>query len=154
PVVLLRHRMSDFPSPLKSPIPVIDQLAGMPVAINAWNTVVAPIISHTATSPVVLLRHRTSELSSPSEAPTPAIGQVLGMPVAMNACSTAEGRFISHSATSPLVVLRHRMSASASPLKSPVPAMLHGAPGLDSMICDVTLVWLTSHICGVPTNGS
>src|SRR5262249_24662044 len=56
--------------------------------------------------------------------------------------------------TSPDIVLRNRMSASASALKSPVPAMLHGAPGLDSMVCAVTLRLLICQICGVPTSGS
>src|SRR2546425_1054760 len=63
PVVVLRHRMSALPSPLKSPGPAIDQLAGTlpkppPCEIEA------PFISHTAVSPPVC-RQAMSLLPSP-----------------------------------------------------------------------------------------
>src|SRR5689334_6072738 len=72
----LRHRMSDRPSPLKSPTPAtLHEASGRtatPFAVtSALEVMAAPFMSHTATSPEVL-RHRMSLLPSPSKSLSPA----------------------------------------------------------------------------------
>ena len=65
PVERLRHRMSDFPSPLKSPSPAMPQLGSTTVANVAPLDIAAPFMSQIVFAPVVLLRHRMSALPSP-----------------------------------------------------------------------------------------
>src|SRR6267154_534326 len=64
PVAVLRHRMSDLPSALKSAIPAIVQLGSVIVANTAPPESAVPFISQIVFSPVALLRHRTSDLRS------------------------------------------------------------------------------------------
>src|SRR5260221_10421818 len=74
PVTLLRHRISDLPSPLKSPTPAMLQLRSATVSNpTPLESTVAPLMLHTIFSPVTLLCHRTSDLSSASTSPTPAM---------------------------------------------------------------------------------
>src|SRR5579871_4650955 len=75
--LLLRHRMSDLPSPLKSPTPATLQLASgfiaaPPDVASALALIVVPFMVQSVTSPVVVLRHSTSRLPSPLKSPIPA----------------------------------------------------------------------------------
>src|SRR5258707_11673031 len=75
PVELLRHRMSDLPSPLKSPTPAMLQFGSATVANVTLLEIAAPFISQITFSPVVLLRHRISDLPSPLKSrPTRSAG--------------------------------------------------------------------------------
>src|SRR5450631_3846628 len=120
-----RHRMSLLPSPLKSPIPTMDQTVGaFPTNEGppGFKTLV-PCISQLTTSPLVS-RQRMSLLPSPLKSPVPTIDQTVG------AFPTNEGPpgfktvvpFISQITTSPLVS-RQRMPLWPSPLKSPAPTI-------------------------------
>src|SRR2546430_14579745 len=73
PVARLRHRMSDLPSPSKSPTPAMLQLRSASVGMTPPPAMVVPFNSQIAFSPVVPLRHRMSDLPSPSNSPTPAM---------------------------------------------------------------------------------
>src|SRR5436190_2076901 len=75
PVVVLRHRMSALPSPLKSPMPSIVQAVGT-LPKPPLDEIDAPFISQTATLPL-LSRHRRSPLPSPLKSPVPAIVQLV-----------------------------------------------------------------------------
>src|SRR5262249_58868282 len=68
-----RQRMSDLPSPLKSPVPTMDQVvATFPTpAVLGFKTVV-PSISQIATLPLVSLQ-TMSDLPSPLKSPNPTI---------------------------------------------------------------------------------
>ena len=118
--LVLRHRMSDLPSPLKSPVATIDQLFGtLPIAADVETAV--PFMNHMATLPLVS-RHRMSVLPSPLKSPVPDTDQMDDM-VAILADEEIDDPFINQIATVPLV-LRHRMSDFRSPLKSAVPAIV------------------------------
>src|SRR5450631_2175456 len=117
--------MSLLPSPLKSPVPTMDQTVGaFPTNEGSpgFNTLV-PFISQITTLPLVS-RQRMSLLPSPLKSPVPTMDQTVGT------FPTNEGPpgfktlvpFISQITTSPPVSL-HRMSLLPSPLKSPVPTM-------------------------------
>src|SRR5215470_11543296 len=124
PLVVSRHRMSHLPSPLKSPVPTMDQLVGtLPTpAVLGFKTVV-PFISQIAILPLVVSRQRMSHLPSPLKSPVPTMDQLAGTfptPAALGFKIVVP--FISQIATLPLVS-RQRMSHLPSPLKSPVPTM-------------------------------
>ncbi len=71
PVARSRHRMSDLPSPSKSPTPAMLQLRSITVEIGALLESVVPFMSQIAFWPVVLLRHKISDIPSPlKSAPT------------------------------------------------------------------------------------
>src|SRR5215471_13025621 len=146
--------MSDLPSPLKSPIPLMTQSGETPLRMLVASAIDGPFISHRPTAPVEVLRQMMSALPSPLTSPTPLIIQSLVTPLTMLVARMIEAPFISHRPTSPVVVLRQMRSALASPLTSPVPLMTHCGPGSGITVCDVTVVLLTSQICGVPANGS
>src|ERR1700732_376886 len=60
------HRMSDFPSPSKSPVLIITQeRGGEPITSAAFGPM--PFISQIPTWPVELFRHRISCMPSPSK---------------------------------------------------------------------------------------
>src|SRR6266853_1726969 len=135
PVTLLRHRMSDLPSPSRSPTPAMLQLRSATVANTApFESRVAPLMSQTIFSPVTLLCHRTSDLPSASKSPTPAMLQLRSviafMPAALEITAPMDAPleiavpFMSQIVFSPVARWRHRMSDLPSPLKSPTPAML------------------------------
>src|SRR5258708_10889776 len=66
PVTPLRHRMSDLPSPSKSPLPAMRQLRSVTVArLVAPPEIVVPFMSQIEFEPVALLCHRMSDLPSP-----------------------------------------------------------------------------------------
>src|SRR5215467_6706529 len=122
PLVVSRHRTSLLPSPLKSPVPTIDQVVGtFPTpAVLGFKTVV-PFISQIATLPLVVSRQRMSHLPSPLKSPVPTTDQLVGTfptPAVLGFKTVVP--FISQIATLPLVS-RQRMSDLPSPLKSPVP---------------------------------
>lgn len=80
-----RHRMSDFPSPSKSPVSAIVQIGDTaPSATgfrtDSWN------ISQTATSPVLVLRQRMSAKPSPLKSPVPAMIRAADCSRCRNAC--------------------------------------------------------------------
>src|SRR5438552_5800972 len=70
PLVGFRHRMSDLPSPLKSPTP--STIQGDMLPKPTLLTTAPPFISHRATLPLVGFRHRMSDLPSPLKSPTAA----------------------------------------------------------------------------------
>src|SRR4029077_16506625 len=77
PVVLCRHRMSVWPSPLKSPMPatlhVESTVTALPPRVTSVSEeIVEPFISHVTRDPLVLCRHRRSASPSPSKSPMPA----------------------------------------------------------------------------------
>src|SRR5208282_4048016 len=111
-------------SPLKSPVPTIDQAVDTVATYVAVGfKIVVPFISQIATSPAVS-RQRMSVLPSPLKSPVPTIVQVLGdtVPTYEVVGFKIVVPFISQIATSP-DVSRHRMSPMPSPLKSPVPTI-------------------------------
>src|SRR5438552_17698097 len=69
PVAPLRHRMSDLPSPSKSPVPAMLQLRSVTAADGALLEIAAPFMRQIAFRPVVQLRHRMSALPSPLKSP-------------------------------------------------------------------------------------
>src|SRR5260370_23304595 len=76
PLVVSRQRMSPLPSPLKSPVPTIDQLVGtFPTPAVLGFKMVVPFISQMATLPLVS-RQRMSDLPSPLKSPVPTIDHV------------------------------------------------------------------------------
>src|SRR5215470_15201098 len=80
PEVALRQRMSDFPSPLKSPTPAMTQSAvappGEPVPLTD-----KPFRNQMDTDPELVLRHRMSDFPSPLKSPMPATTQsVVALP--------------------------------------------------------------------------
>src|SRR5208283_1608773 len=116
--------MSVLPSPLKSPVPTIDQAVDTVATYVAVGfKIVVPFISQIATSPDVS-RQRMSVLPSPLKSPVPTIVQVLGdtVPTYEVVGLKIEVPFISQIATSPDVSCQ-RMSALPSPLKSRWPAI-------------------------------
>src|SRR5262245_7484460 len=102
-----RHRMSALPSPLKSPVPITDQLVGTIPSVTDCCTD-SPLLSQIAILPE-LSRHRMSALPSPLKSTKPATCQDTGMLPRPPAALTV-APFISHTAMSPVDVLRHRMS--------------------------------------------
>src|SRR5207253_9437786 len=76
PVAPLRHRMSDLPSPSKSPTPAMLQLRSVTVANIAALEIAVPLMSQIVFSPVERLRHRMSDFPSPLKSPSPAMPQL------------------------------------------------------------------------------
>src|ERR1700749_1379579 len=72
------HKMSALPSPLKSPVPLIDHWPGM-LATNElfWFNMGAPFISQMGTLPEVS-RHRQCPMPSPLKSPVPGMLQLVG----------------------------------------------------------------------------
>src|SRR6266851_2158893 len=64
PVLEFPHRMSDLPSPLKSPVPTIFQPAP-PVPAAPLPICVVPFISQIQAPPVLAFCHRMSDLPVP-----------------------------------------------------------------------------------------
>src|SRR5690349_8802918 len=125
PVVPLRHRMSDLPSPSRSPTPAMLQLRSDTVANTApFESTVAPFMCQIALSPVALLCHRMSDLPSPSKSPTPAMLQLRSVAVFVAGLPDTAAPFMSQIVFCPVAPLCHRMSALPSPSKSPTPATL------------------------------
>src|ERR1700691_381187 len=123
PLLLLRHRMSAMPSPLKSPTPTTDQLVGtLPRPELLGFKIVVPFISQIDKSPVVS-RHRMSAMPSPLKSPTPTTDQLVGtLPRPELLGFKIVVPFISQIDKSP-AVSRQRMSAKPSPLKSRWPTI-------------------------------
>src|SRR5215467_5047505 len=71
----LRQRMSLLPSPLKSPVSMIDQSVGTFATPTDWMSC-APFISQIATVPVLASRHRMSDEPLPSKSPVPTMTQL------------------------------------------------------------------------------
>src|SRR5215472_14883474 len=65
PLLVLRHKMSVVPSPLKSPVPLITQAAGTPAATDTSSATDVPFISQIRTLPVEASRNRRSDCRSP-----------------------------------------------------------------------------------------
>src|SRR5579862_2506213 len=65
PVRPLRQSTSEYPSPLKSPVPDTCQVTGTPVASEAFLRILRPFISQRVRSPALVLLKRISEMSSP-----------------------------------------------------------------------------------------
>src|ERR1700722_12829713 len=79
--LVLRHKMSELPSPLKSPIPAMLQLesgvTAEPPSVSVWLEVICdPFIVQSISEPL-LLRQRMSDLLSPLKSPIPATLQEL-----------------------------------------------------------------------------
>ena len=113
------HRMSDLPSPLKSPVPLICQLGpGLNRAGGAPVIAFVPSISQIAGVPSSFC-HRMSDLPSPLKSPVSLICQ-LGPGLTSRAAPTDQ-RSCRPSARSPACHCSfcHRMSDLPSPLKSP-----------------------------------
>src|ERR1700691_1017777 len=78
PVVVLRASMSAMPSPLKSPVPTIDQAVDtLPSAELLGFKIVVPLISQIDKSPAVS-RQRMSALPAPLKSRWPTIDHVGG----------------------------------------------------------------------------
>src|SRR5882672_5526269 len=114
------QRMSLLPSPSKSPVSTIDQMAGAEPAAAACVTC-SPFINQIATVPLLVSRHRMSLLPSPLKSPVPAMVQLVGTEPtpAPEACAP----FMNQIATLPLLSCQ-RMSLLPSPSKSPVPTIV------------------------------
>src|SRR5262252_3663118 len=65
PLLVLRHKMSVVPSPLKSPVPLITQAAGTPAATDTSSATDVPFRSQIRTLPVEAARNRRSDCRSP-----------------------------------------------------------------------------------------
>src|SRR5262249_60175010 len=98
--------MSDLPSPLKSPIPLMTQSGETPLRMLVASAIDGPFISYRPTSPVVVLRQMMSDLPSPLTSPTPLITQLLATPFGMLGASAIEAPARSPSSASPAVELR------------------------------------------------
>src|SRR5258705_401595 len=113
--LLCCHRMSDLPSPLKSPVPLISQLGpGLNGPTAPTNVASVPSISHIAAVPLSCCQMMSS-LPSPLKSPVPLICQVgpgLNEPAAVTVVAVVPS--ISHAAAQPLL-LCHRMSDLLSP---------------------------------------
>ena len=112
--LLLRHMMSVFPSPLKSPVAATVQLVGI-TPKSALDAMTPPFMNQMFTSPLEL-RQRMSVLPSPLKSPVPMMDQLAGI-VPRSAAELIVPLFMNQATTSPLV-LRQRMSDLASSLKS------------------------------------
>ena len=144
--LLFRHRMSDLPSPLKSPKPAIFQdasgAAGLPPNVTVWlEAIWDPFIVQSTRLPL-LLRHKTSDLPSPLKSPSPAIfqdasGAAADAPSPTFVLDKICEPFIVQSISVPLV-FRHRRSAFPFPLKSPTPETLQDASGATGFPASVT----------------
>src|SRR6266850_2562225 len=125
PVALLCHRMSDLPSPSKSPTPTMLQLRSLTAPKTCRLKIVAPFMNQIEILPVAPLRHRMSDLPSPSKSPTPVMLQLRSVTVAkLVAPPEIVVPFMSQIEFEPVALLCHRMSDLPSPSKSPTPAML------------------------------
>ena len=101
---LLRHRMSDLPSPLKSPVPATDQPWARRAGSRLWARCLFMSQSRLVPS---LLRHRMSEVPSPLKSPIAGNGQLVDPRV----CRSPAGR--SHCcACSQITVRRRRCCAT------------------------------------------
>src|SRR5208282_4516686 len=115
------QRMSVLPSPLKSPVPTIDQpdaVGTVPTYEVVGFKIVVPFISQIATSPDVSCQ-RMSALPSPLKSRWPTIDQVLDdtVPTYVAVGFKIVVPFISQIAASPAVSCQ-RMSLRPSALKS------------------------------------
>src|SRR2546421_10242 len=124
-----RHRMSDLPSPLKSPTPAMNQSAGTLLTTLVPERAM-PFMNQIATVPSAA-RHRMSDLPSPLKSPMPAMSQLNGTPVNTKSEAILVASFISHTATEPSGP-RHSRSALPSPSKSPLPARYQGCSASSS----------------------
>src|SRR6516165_3493410 len=124
------HTMSLKPSPLKSPVPWMNQQLGSAEPGDPLvGRIVVPCMCQTTTCPLVLCQ-RMSLKPSPLKSPVPAIvqedgGARLGEPL----LGRISARSINHKMVCPLVGLYQRISLTPSPLKSPVPAIVQGVGG-------------------------
>jgi hypothetical protein len=76
PVLVFCHRMSESPSPLKSPVPIAFQL-GPGLGLTAPTPVrVVPFISQIEALPMLVFCHRMSEVSPLKNAPVPTTFQL------------------------------------------------------------------------------
>src|SRR5581483_10081414 len=133
----LRQRMSDWASPLKSPICTMCQDASgattLPCeVIKPLDVIAEPFICHSAIWPA-LLRQSMSALPSSLKSPTPTMvhdgSTRTGVPPEVTSpLAWISVSDISHIETSP-PVLRHTMSPEPLPSKSPTPATLHDLSG-------------------------
>src|ERR1700722_2311521 len=78
--LLLRHKISDLPSPLKSPIPAtFHELSGataLPAKVTPCEEVISDPLMVQSTSVPFWLRHKKSEVPSPLKSPKAATLQV------------------------------------------------------------------------------
>src|SRR5437762_3514035 len=159
----LRNRMSERPSPLKSPIPATCQLTpGLPRLV--LESSVAPFICHSAVVPSSL-RNRMSERPSLLKSPIPATFQLApGLPRLVLESSVPP--FICYSEIVPSS-LRHRMSERPSPLKSRPPMALLASlgrsdtlpfatcqliPGLPRLVLESSVAPFICHSAIVPSS--
>src|SRR6266849_2775275 len=105
------QRMSLLPSPLKSPVSLIDQRGDAAEPTPAAPVTCAPFISQIATSPVLVFCQRMSPLPSPLKSAVPAIDHTAGT-VPTPADWVTWTPFKNHIATLPLT---SRQSRSALP---------------------------------------
>ncbi len=128
--LLLRQRMSDLLSPLKSPMPATLQelsgVAALPPKVTCCEAVTCePFIVQSMSDPSVL-RHKMSDLPSPLKSPMPATLQelsgVAALPPKLSACEEVIWEPFMVQSTSVPFWLRHKRSVWPSPLKSPTPA--------------------------------
>src|SRR5436189_107046 len=82
PSTALRQRMSDLPSPSKSPTPTIFQFRSSTDDVRPVKVAVVPFIVHAELSPVIELRQKRSDLpsalkSAGAETPRDQSAQVL-----------------------------------------------------------------------------
>src|SRR5260221_13121507 len=99
-LVVSPHGVPFLPSPLKSPVPTMDQVVGtFPTpAVLGFKTVV-PFISQIATLPLVS-RHTMSLLPSPLKSPVPTIDHVVAtFPTPAVLGFKTVRSFVSHTAT-------------------------------------------------------
>src|SRR5262245_4616975 len=129
------HRMSDLPSPLKSPVPLICQSGpGLNGPTAPTNVALVPSMSQIAGVPS-LPCHRMSDLPSPLKSPVPLIcqsGPGLNGPTAP--ANVALVPSISHIAAVPLSPCQ-MMSDLPSPLKSPVALDVPARPWIERSDC-------------------
>src|SRR5262249_18402996 len=115
--LVLRHKTSVVPSPLKSPRPANCQT--LDTELTALPPVNWPlVIIHVSTSPVAVLSHKASLEPSPLKSPVPSschAPETLPRP----APPVTRPFVIVHVCTAPLVVLRQMRSLVPSPFTSP-----------------------------------
>src|SRR5262245_4098296 len=146
--------MSDRPSPLKSPVPLICQSGpGLNAPAAAPEMKFRPFISQIAGVPS-LFCHRMSDLPSALKSPVALICQLgpgLNGPTAPT--DTAVVPFISQIAGVPSLPCQ-TMSDRPSPLKSPVVLICQLGPGLNAPATptDTALAPFISQIAGVPSS--
>ncbi len=134
------HKISDLPSPLKSPVAIVCQLGGgVPMTLSEVG--VCPSISQIAAAPASFC-HRMSDLPSPLKSPVAIVCQ-LGGGVPMMLSEVGVFPSISQMATAPASFC-HRMSDLPSPLKSVSCVSVAGALKKLDVIVVVVAVWTVS----------